>query len=124
MTRTTEELLEDAEEIEGVSMREGIKADSERLIQITDRLIQIIKQLITDKLKEREWHPISTAPKDGTNILVWWPSECHCPLVAHWNDGKWNNNKIGWKFTGWDNSKETEPTHWMPLHTPPKKEDE
>lgn len=62
-----------------------------------------------------QWQPIKTAPTDGTNILVWWSSEFHCPLVAHWNDGKWNDNKIGWKLTAWDNSKETEPTHWMPL---------
>lgn len=65
-----------------------------------------------------EWRDISTAPKDGTNILVWWPLQMHCPVVAHWAD-KWSNG-LGWKFTGWGEPLETAPTHWQPLPLPPK----
>ncbi len=68
-----------------------------------------------------EWQPIETAPRDGTNILVWWPSEMHCPVTAHYSTGKWTNEPgFAWKFTGWGQEKKTEPTHWMPLPEPPK----
>lgn len=63
------------------------------------------------------WQDISTAPRDGTNILVWWPLQIHCPVTAHWTD-KWADG-IGWKFTGWGQVLQTSPTHWFPLPPPP-----
>jgi hypothetical protein len=62
------------------------------------------------------WQPISSAPKDGTHILVWWPEQYHCPFVAHFAD-KWCNG-YGWKWSGWGEVKEGEPTLWMPLSYP------
>jgi hypothetical protein len=57
------------------------------------------------------WRPIATAPRDGTEILVW------CPAVqgelspksagAHidkWNTGRW-----------WRSFPAQQPTHWMRL---------
>jgi hypothetical protein len=66
------------------------------------------------------WQPIESAPRDGTNILVWWPAQMHCPVTAHWNTGKWSDAGIGWKLTGWGMAMQTEPTHWMPLPLPPE----
>jgi len=67
---------------------------------------------------EIEWRTMETAPKDGTNILLWWPEQFHCPLTGHWAD-KWNP-WIGWKVTGWSHGKFiTSPTHWRPLPSPP-----
>jgi hypothetical protein len=64
------------------------------------------------------WQPIETAPKDGTNILLWWPMQFHCALTGHWAN-KWNP-WIGWKVSGWSHDMfKTEPTHWMPLPNPP-----
>jgi len=69
-----------------------------------------------------EWQPIETAPRDGTNILVFKKFERHRWLdhgwsyyieIVYWFDGDWiimarapptNNN----------------PTHWMPLPELPK----
>lgn len=57
-----------------------------------------------------EWRDISTAPKDGTEVLVCL-GEITC--VATWNlwDGEeaWRDH-YGFHFS---------PTHWMPLPAPP-----
>jgi hypothetical protein len=70
-----------------------------------------------------DWRPIETAPRDGTHILVWVHDDS--PLrrylgehqsgcsIAAWTDhngGGWAMNRFG------------EPTHWMPLPTPPQEE--
>ncbi len=78
--------------------------------------------LVADSLLLNQWQDISTAPKDGTNIQLWWPKECHCPITGHWETGKWSNCGIGWKFTGWGQTKETEPTHWRELPLPPSEQ--
>jgi hypothetical protein len=68
-----------------------------------------------------DWQPISTAPKDGTQILVYFPQ------IGVWqvlwsrevfNDGFWcvSDNKFEDRpLRGWSD----EPTHWMPLPDPP-----
>jgi hypothetical protein len=60
-----------------------------------------------------EWLPISTAPKDGTTILVLdelygkpWHYECE------WNSVEWYHG-FG---DAWPRAM---PTHWMPLPPPP-----
>jgi hypothetical protein len=61
------------------------------------------------------WQLIETAPKDGTQLLVWapdmgWYACAGQPIVA-WNKGK-----------GWYTSPGVyplKPTHWMPLPDPP-----
>lgn len=66
----------------------------------------------------REWQPISTAPKDGTWMLMW---------SEHWRDGgkptmkpviaMWS--RFGNCFVDYDSSIYM-PTHWMALPEPPK----
>lgn len=81
------------------------------------------------------WQPIETAPKDGTNILVFYTKAsvdfCH---IAWWDNGEFYKEQgyqniedaTGWwsyikdsfsshKLNGYD-----APTHWMPLPQPPK----
>jgi len=60
-----------------------------------------------------EWQPISSAPKDGTEILGY--------------DGVTMENikwRLGLWVTSWGHdeqySLDGEPTHWMPLPPPPK----
>ena len=80
-----------------------------------------------------EWQPIETAPKDGTRLLFW-DGVCH--KVGHWRDEsykeerfvkeKTNGDRIYKWFTvdlgHWDiDDYEINPTHWMPLPTPPSR---
>lgn len=65
------------------------------------------------------WQPIETAPRDGENLLVCWPLEFHCPIVAHWNTGKWDAGEIGWKISGQSKLRKSNPTHWRPLPKTP-----
>lgn len=57
------------------------------------------------------WHPIETAPKDGSWVLLWWPHWDHKPTTGYWNVFMWYSDRalsddgIG-------------PTHWQPL--PPR----
>lgn len=60
-----------------------------------------------------EWQPIETAPKDGTEFLVFCTDDghsyiCFCNYLA---GGYWNPDaEVGGKLN---------PTHWMPLPKPP-----
>ena len=65
-----------------------------------------------------EWQPISTAPKDGTHVLVsvtfLVDDEPHSETwVDFWHDGSWMMfpNLIMVPFP---------PTYWMPLPEPPQ----
>ena len=74
-----------------------------------------------------EWLPIESAPKDGSEILIWKPSSTVC--IAHWEvdpqwhwDGEWPCWAV---FMADDDFYSIYldadwPTHWMPLPEPPK----
>ena len=61
-----------------------------------------------------EWQPIETAPKDGTDVLVWCGGAM---FIACMEVGRWF-------FDRTDYSVKPLPTHWMPLPPAPKKGDE
>jgi hypothetical protein len=59
-----------------------------------------------------EWKPIETAPKDGSDVLIW----CYTGEigVAHFDSAT---------FAWWSDLSTREcpdPTHWMPLPPPPE----
>jgi len=63
------------------------------------------------------WQPIETAPKDGTEIIVWWPEIGH-PYITKWT--RFINGNLyrdGWHCGIWEVER---PTHWMPSPKPPK----
>ena len=73
-----------------------------------------------------EWQPIETAPKDGTEVLVF----CrHGVKIAYWNaeptvwDGSndpcWTVFEPEDYFYGFHLVGPSAPTHWMPLPSPP-----
>jgi hypothetical protein len=87
-----------------------------------------------------EWQPIESAPKDGTDILVYY--ECATVPIVHiafyrgkdeWESsgkycGGWNSLEEWegwWSYTTNSISQDkligfSEPTHWMPLSKPPE----
>lgn len=79
-----------------------------------------------------EWHPIDSAPKDGTWILLaggktsedyYLPDHAdesrRCSVGAWYEEPGWDGC---WKIGFWDGAWRTEyekPTHWMPLPEAP-----
>jgi hypothetical protein len=68
------------------------------------------------------WQPIETAPKDGTEIDLWYPDLGRQP-AAHWDT---TGLGFGWCWPNWNEGRlETvirpniAPTHWMPIPEPP-----
>jgi hypothetical protein len=83
-----------------------------------------------------EWHPIETAPKDGTDILVgWWSAGVWFVRNAWWEDGfDINTGAIDPAGEGWwypntsvgtykvcqENNAVDGPKYWMPMPKEPK----
>lgn len=79
------------------------------------------------ELQARQWQPIETAPKDGTEIIVFHPEggvcAAFCPadgFAWHCMDGE---NTVQGKLSRQSIPRMTSfvepPTHWMPLPLPP-----
>lgn len=73
-----------------------------------------------------EWQPIETAPKDGTEILIFttrgiahvgWSKYCGAYLESGESSGGWD---VCWNNSdGWNDPEFPDATHWMPLPAPP-----
>lgn len=74
-----------------------------------------------------DWKPISTAPKDGTWILVFEPYEGieDSIQVARWGEVEWSSGEPEFDWVGEpagpnpDTNTYTGASHWMPLPKPP-----
>ena len=71
------------------------------------------------------WQPIETAPKDGTEIFLHCPGSTR-PKIGSWRvDGLMSERGEMWLDDSYDDfstsfeSCPLDPTHWMPLPTPP-----
>lgn len=70
-----------------------------------------------------EWHPIETAPKDGTTIRLKVPAEgmnAGFEENARWRSGVDEDGPYGFWSYGFGWLTHVKPTHWMPLPDPPK----
>jgi len=77
-------------------------------------------QLLTAAMEDRmTWKPISSAPRDGTDILIYDAGTGSYEVSSYWTDTPryWDGN---WG----DGEYEHTPTHWMPLPEPPKETDD
>lgn len=66
-------------------------------------------------MSDGKWRPMSTAPKDGTEILL------GCPQLVgsghYWRNASQRNPRERWVWNGYPDH---DPTRWMPLPEPPK----
>ncbi len=79
--------------------------------------VEVAKHLDEERKRLGEWKDISTAPQDGTPVLVAWAGINMHPLVAHYEEPFWGALTSSLGF-----DKLHDPTHWMPLPTPPEVE--
>ena len=75
------------------------------------------------------WNPIATAPKDGTDVLLWYPDLKQAVRIGSYNVTETiRNGKPSYKSEGWSSdvdlwglgNKKHEPSHWMVLPGPPQ----
>jgi hypothetical protein len=85
-----------------------------------------IPQLVEAILREVGWRPIETAPKDGTNYLIY-VREFKQPvrMSSYEITERFVNGKSDYRTEGWTDCRSLMgnqylPTHWMPLPEPPK----
>jgi len=71
----------------------------------------------TGAAKVSEWQPIETAPKGGKWMLLWWPWVTEMAFVGYEVGGVWYAAPTG---DSWTQNGAANPTHWMPLPTPPQ----
>lgn len=76
------------------------------------------------RLRDPGWHPIETAPKDGTVILIYPHKKVRAGNPQFVTEARWHqpgNPKFnGWWQTARGSTKIA--THWMPLPEPPKED--
>lgn len=82
-----------------------------------------------------KWHPIETAPKDGTEILGVFSNDygyqekptVYGPYTVRFRDGKWVSSWDGSEVIrsqtdfGTEYEDVMDPTHWQPIPAPPAK---
>ena len=93
---------------------------------LSGELIQHLR-LELDMAKARErclnWQPIETAPRDGTDVLLYEGGEYERIYMGFYANTIDRGGKKVYQF--WDIGSEPwnwEPTHWMPLPEPPTAE--
>lgn len=68
----------------------------------------------------REWKPIESAPKDGTEIDLWIVDPL-MPMEFREPNCWWRADAGRWmQMSGWVDTGPCYATHWMPLPEPPK----
>lgn len=80
-----------------------------------------------------EWQPISTAPKDGTTVILAgdgrvtcgeWCKPSETPRIKYVNgfapEPEWDEWDPFWSSHDGGFTEEHPPSHWMPLPPPPK----
>jgi hypothetical protein len=93
--------------------REAMDLHEARLIVLMGE-----NQDLRKSAKAKEWRPIESAPKDGTQILAYAKSEYdqHFYGVAEWATARdWDARSID----GWFWTYAIRPTHWRQLPEPP-----
>jgi len=86
----------------------------------TSQLEEVCAEIERLQANQRsEWLPIETAPKDGTEVLVFSPDVYYPVEIVTWQKNPYNGD-------AWASARCVDgltisgrPTHWMPLPPPP-----
>jgi hypothetical protein len=116
--------------IEAVNILMGAP-DDEPLSKVRERITDLAvgwnTRALADRLEQREgWRGIESAPKDGTNILVWKPETSRqAQATEAWFCRPYEgaSDAQGWWQTGRGMIPQGipgTPTHWMPLPPAPE----
>ena len=65
----------------------------------------------------RDWNDIATAPKDGSWVLLYWPT---MPIAFYPSVGFHHGDEYGWEMVTDREYGEIIPTHWAQCPAPPK----
>lgn len=88
--------------------------------------VEALEAEIATLRAERQWQPIGTAPKDGTDVLVYAKEsddDDYGQFVARWSASAW----WGPSWVAYEHRSETQylyVTHWMPLPAAPAEGDD
>lgn len=103
--------------IELVQLAKQIERENDILGSINASLSGQVDQLASE---QQQWRDISSAPKDGTAILLYWPAAV--PLGRDCMEaGRWSEEKGHWTnyCEEHDEYEWTSPRYWQPLPNPP-----
>ena len=78
-----------------------------------------MEQVAASQPTETRWQPIESAPKDGTQILVWVVGIEPRPRIAYWSDRARHGGSVGWFGLQSQHFIGLNVTYWMPLPAPP-----
>ena len=69
-----------------------------------------------------QWHPISTAPRDGTHIILGWPASVSAISRPGFYLDNSNTKRPwqGWRGVSLQPFPAVPPTHWQPMPPPPQ----
>ncbi len=101
------------EQLEDMRLRFAVMSDfySKMAVELIDEV------LASPPSREPQWQPIETAPKDGSEFLVFKPTTGM--LVVTYLDSDHPDYDGDTPHVTWDHDSLWDPTHWMPLPPPP-----
>lgn len=65
-----------------------------------------------------QWQPIETAPKDGTRVILYVPP--YGAMTGHNTFSNFGGRQSDYWSCHSSLNRDAQPTHWMPLPTPPE----
>lgn len=121
-------LLDEIDKLRGeaLMLRKGVEI-KDGVIKNCDAEIDRLRA----ELQARQWQPIETAPKDGSEILLsngrevaqgWWMHKESFTIEHRDLDGRYLGQTEDDGYTGWfdhNGGMQPDPTHWMPLPPAP-----
>ena len=112
----SDEMVRVAAEVAYLRNREGSKSFNEISPQHQSEWCEKVRPVLEAALAAM-WRPIGEAKRDGTEYLCLIPGFGMGQMVLYWTDGYWREKANGMGL-------KREPTHFMPLPSPPPQQEE